>query len=508
MRSVATPAIPRVCLADSCRDTATGKRRHFAVATQLVAVGLAMYVIEVLCLKIGLPGTTVSPVYLASGVGLAAVLLAGWRTLVPIYVVSVLASLTVGTPLLVSLVLNVASVIELVIAGAALMHFCGRRCDLLRIRDAAVLLVFGAGLAAGAAAVFGTVVLQVAFDLGWSAFVTNWTTWWLGDLAGLILVTPLIMSFVTLRPRRPEVRHVVEAGFLLAVIAAVGYVAFTGLINVYSATPAQYIIFTLLMWTAFRFGPCLTMVSTNILALIAIAAAVHMRGPFILPTLNDTLLFFQASMSVLGVAALILATVVNERREALRAVVEARDGLEETVRRRTAQLEELATHDALTGLFNRRAFADHLERAVSQARRDREASLLFVDVDTFKAFNDSRGHAFGDTVLKTVARALTLEARKNDIVARLGGDEFVVLLDGSDVAEAHTVGERIRLRAEELGRPLGAAISLSGGTASVDGLLDAEGVMKAVDDSMYVAKAAGRGRVIMGAPRVSGGAGG
>lgn len=101
-------------------------------------------------------------------------------------------------------------------------------------------------------------------------------------------------------------------------------------------------------------------------------------------------------MCALGIAVLILATLVNQRGEALLAVEASRDVLEQKVRERTAQLEELATHDPLTGLLNRRGFAEVLTRAVEQARRAHGSALLYGDLNEFKECNDALGHAAGD----------------------------------------------------------------------------------------------------------------
>jgi diguanylate cyclase (GGDEF)-like protein len=96
-----------------------------------------------------------------------------------------------------------------------------------------------------------------------------------------------------------------------------------------------------------------------------------------------------------------------------------------------ARLREEATHDALTGLANRRLFHDRLEQAIHHAKRyGGKIGLLFVDMDQFKEINDRHGHHVGDAVLVEVAKRLVDCVRESDSVARLGGDEFVVLLDG------------------------------------------------------------------------------
>jgi diguanylate cyclase (GGDEF)-like protein/PAS domain S-box-containing protein len=163
-----------------------------------------------------------------------------------------------------------------------------------------------------------------------------------------------------------------------------------------------------------------------------------------------------------------------------------------------ARLEHQALHDSLTGLPNRDLLMDRMEHALARTdRSDGCHSVIFLDLDQFKAVNDELGHAAGDELLAETARRLRDRVRPGDTVARLGGDEFAVLLEDTDEPLASCVVERIL---EELGRPLklegkDIAPRASAGLASSDaGKLAAAELLKRADQAMYEAKQLGPGR--------------
>ena len=125
-------------------------------------------------------------------------------------------------------------------------------------------------------------------------------------------------------------------------------------------------------------------------------------------------------------------------------------------RRLEDQLRHLADHDPLTGLLNRRGIDRALAQHVARGRRyGAEGALLVLDLDGFKAVNDSLGHAAGDELIVTCAAALQNRLRETDILGRLGGDEFAVLLPAEGEAEAVIVAEAIvKVIREETGSPL------------------------------------------------------
>lgn len=155
------------------------------------------------------------------------------------------------------------------------------------------------------------------------------------------------------------------------------------------------------------------------------------------------------------------------------------------------QAERLALTDVLTGIGNRRAFAEQLRRELARARRTHAPlAVVLIDLDDFKAINDRYSHAAGDHALRLAARAVRQVTRQEDFVARTGGDEFAVLLPGTHVELARTIGERIRTRFAELGGN-GPQLRLSFGVAVLgDESSSAHALLASADRELYRDKAA------------------
>jgi diguanylate cyclase (GGDEF)-like protein/PAS domain S-box-containing protein len=185
----------------------------------------------------------------------------------------------------------------------------------------------------------------------------------------------------------------------------------------------------------------------------------------------------------------------------LTAVVETlRDVTDE--KRAQVALEQLATRDGLTGLANRRCFDDTLHAEWQRAlRQPQPLSLLMVDVDNFKQYNDAYGHLGGDECLQRIATAVASEMRANDLVARYGGEEFAVILPNQSLKGAAIVAERIRCRVEQLHLPnLGSeqhvvTVSIGAATALPAPETDPNQLVATADSALYRAKHMGRNRI-------------
>ena len=166
------------------------------------------------------------------------------------------------------------------------------------------------------------------------------------------------------------------------------------------------------------------------------------------------------------------------------------------------QIRQLATHDDLTGLLNRRAMLDRMQ--LEQRRSLRSGSPLLIaqlDIDHFKAVNDTHGHAAGDLVLQSFADTVRRNVRDTDVLARWGGEEFVLLLCDTPAADAVTLMERLRQAVQAMqvpvaqgGQPITVTVSIGlARHAPADPLA---GTLERADRALYAAKAGGRNRVV------------
>lgn len=184
--------------------------------------------------------------------------------------------------------------------------------------------------------------------------------------------------------------------------------------------------------------------------------------------------------------------------------------LEDTVAARTAELQELLMRDMLTGMPNRRALMQVLPEAMARTQRlDRPCAVMFLDMDGFKAINDTRGHEEGDTLLCQFGARIQACIRETDMAARLAGDEFVVVLELlNDASEARAKAQGLLV---QLSRPY----VLAGGAVQVGASIgvalhlprdrgDAADLLARADQAMYAAKRMGKGRIVLSAAQAEG----
>ena len=210
--------------------------------------------------------------------------------------------------------------------------------------------------------------------------------------------------------------------------------------------------------------------------------------PALLKAKDDRAIFIQHS-----------AAPIHDHKKHLLGAVMVFDDVTEA-RRMARELEWSATHDPLTGLVNRREFENRVQQAVVTAQQDRaEHVLMFMDLDRFKAVNDTCGHAVGDELLKQVTALIHAELRASDLIARLGGDEFGALLPYCTMAAATHIANNILQRVEQFsfiweGKAFSIGVSI-GLAAIAQSTGNYTAVLNAADMACYAAKQSGRHRV-------------
>ncbi|HCY83958.1 MAG TPA: GGDEF domain-containing protein [Desulfobacteraceae bacterium] len=182
-------------------------------------------------------------------------------------------------------------------------------------------------------------------------------------------------------------------------------------------------------------------------------------------------------------------SLMEDARHSRHKLAEYIQSLEETVAERTKSLAEQARHDGLTGLLNQHAFYQELKRELIRSNRlDSSVTLLYFDLDGFKALNDTQGHQAGDEVLKKVADAVTGITRRNEITARYGGDEFCIILPESIENDGRNVAGRVFEVLEKALEGSGVSCSIGIAASTPQSPLDADALVKAADQAMYLAK--------------------
>jgi diguanylate cyclase (GGDEF)-like protein len=197
-----------------------------------------------------------------------------------------------------------------------------------------------------------------------------------------------------------------------------------------------------------------------------------------------------------------MTEVFNHMVEQLRLGRKELDEANQTLRQRNQELQELSVTDSLTGLFNRKHMWETLARELETYKRHRRPlSVLMIDIDHFKRYNDTQGHLAGDEALRRLGEILRSSLRVSDYAARYGGEEFLVVLPDTDSAMGAQVAERLRelVAGEKFGGGPGSPkITISIGVASTsEHEEEPETLVRNADTALYRAKKAGRNRAFV-----------
>jgi diguanylate cyclase (GGDEF)-like protein/PAS domain S-box-containing protein len=195
--------------------------------------------------------------------------------------------------------------------------------------------------------------------------------------------------------------------------------------------------------------------------------------------------------------------MLNEKIDEIAEINKQLNNKKEQLENANKALEELAATDSLTGLVNRRILEHNLQIQWRLAtERGSDFSILLIDVDRFKQFNDTFGHQEGDQVLRRVGSLLQASVRPGDIVGRFGGEEFMIVLPSASVGDAAPIAERVRSTVAAADWPKRQVTVSIGVAAYGDGHTTLAAMVEAADEALYKSKQNGRDRVTLGVPTV------
>jgi len=378
-----------------------------------------------------------------------------------------------------------------------------------RIQDLGKFVLAGPLLSALFAGILGAIVIK-AHDGGTPSYLSLMRLWWFGDGLGLLIYTPLLLTFTQ------PASEVVHFNWIDTIVVLLGLGLGMQIFSAHGAeaghvalTPTLLLPFVL--YIAVRFGARWTSLAVALISLAsswALTTGHQSLGGMPVHVAIMQAQEFILTLCIIGMGfAILLSELKAHQRELLIKVRERTLELEES----NSKLAALSMTDGLTGIANRRRFDEVLSIEWRRASRSRQPlALALVDVDWFKKYNDCYGHLAGDDCLRTVASVFTANIRRSgDLVARYGGEEFAFIAPAMDEASALRMAETVCQALVDLGLPhrqspfgvvsvsIGVAVLVPEEGESADTLL------KLADEALYQIKESGRNQARLAEALVS-----
>lgn len=419
---------------------------RFRAAATVIILTVLYFVAAKLSLKLAYLHESASPVWPPAGIALAAVLLLGYRVWPAIFAGAFLVNLTTAGNLLTSLGIAGGNTLEAV-AGAWLVHrFTGGTTVFDRAQG-----VFKFALAVIVSTLIsptlGLTSLAVAGFAKWADYADVWLTWWLGDIAGDLLVAPLIILWSGASTRRWDRAAIAEVISLLLLLFVLGQMVFGGWLTISAKNyPIALICGAIVIWTAFRFTQRETATGIFILSALAVWGTLHGYGPFVMHTENESLLILQTSTAVLIITAMALAAGMAERRRAEAAIEQQRAAVEAANLTKDNFLAMLS-HElrtpltpvlaALDALKTESAPPDELKATLAMMRRNIELESQLIDdlLDLTRITKDKLQLQFESVdahqAISNVVEMCAVEAEEKKLEVRfdLRAGDFHVMAD-------------------------------------------------------------------------------
>ena len=295
--------------------------KAFAVyLAKILVLAVVHHLAARLGLKMAYVQVNTSPVWPPTGIGLAALLIFGYRLWPGISLGVLIGSLLTGAPFSLALGLAIANTLEALTTVYLLRRTVRFQNRIDRIQDVVGLVFISFGCTTIGASI-GTLTLMLTGNGAWQNFWAIWFTWWIGDLLGALVVAPVLLTWIPLQPTRMKRRVFIEGSLLLVLMVFVTWFVFSGLPPSGIFHQAMiYVIFPFVIWAALRFGGRGATLAIFLVSGIAIWGTSQGLGPFSLESKNNSLVLLQTFMAVVALTALILAAATSERRKATDAL--------------------------------------------------------------------------------------------------------------------------------------------------------------------------------------------
>ncbi|HET9801584.1 MAG TPA: MASE1 domain-containing protein, partial [Chthoniobacterales bacterium] len=314
-----------------------------------------------LALQLAFVNASASPVWPPAGIALAALLVLGYRVWPAIFIGAFAVNFWTTLNILSSIGIACGNTLEAMCGAWLVNQFANGIRAFDRPQD-----VFKFGLAALVSTMvsptIGVSSLAITGFAQWSHFSTIWSTWWLGDASGDLMITPLLVLWsIPVTQRKWNEKEVIEVSVLLLLLIVLGQIVFGGWLPISARNyPLSFICGPIVIWTAFRFTPRETATGIFILSSIAVWGTLNGFGPFVLRTENQSLLMLQAWTAALTITAMAIAAAIAERNRAQSAIEQQKDEVEAANRTKDNFLAMLS-HELRTPLTPVMAAIDTLE---------------------------------------------------------------------------------------------------------------------------------------------------
>jgi diguanylate cyclase (GGDEF)-like protein len=419
-------------------------------------------------LKLAHVNASATAIWPCTGISLAAFLILGYRVWPAILAGAFLVNLTTAGSAVTSLAIAVGNTLEGVVGCYLVTRFAAGRQAFQRAQDIFKFAVLAGMVSPMISATVGVTTLAVAALAGWKIYGSIWSTWWLGDAVGAVVVTPLVLLWWENPHVQWSGRQITELTLMFLGLFSTGWIVFGGRFDFSVKNyPLEYLCIPFLVWAAFRFGRRKAVTAIFALAAIATWGTAHGFGPFARELQNTSLLLLQSFIGVMAVTSMALAAEFSEHKRAAEYV------------------RQLVVTDPLTGLANYRRLIEAIELEIKRyGRSGRPFAILLLDLDGLKKVNDTHGHLVGSRALCRLADVLRAHCRQVDTPARFGGDEFAVVLPETTSAQAQQIAARIRDRIASDGEipPISASV---GSAVFPDDGESIDKLLSAADRALY-----------------------